>query len=99
MIEDAPNLLLRQSFSFHPCTINQVLQCPTPTILHYDIDSHIFLINYIVEVSEDVYVVKSDEGVYFIDDMLLTFGRERAKGDLLKDDFAFGREGDSFEEV
>ena len=99
MVEYPPNLLLWQPLPFTPCPIDHILQRPTATILHDDIDGHILLIDGIVEVSEYVYVVEPYEGVDFVDDVLLAFGGEGAEGDLLEHDFAFGGEGDCLEEV
>lgn len=99
LVEYPPNLLLGQSLPLRPCPIDQILQRPTPTIFHDDVDSHIFLIDGVVEVSEYVYVVESDEGVDFVDDVLLALGGEGAEGDLLEHDFALGGEGDCLEEV
>lgn len=45
-------------------------------MLHGDIDSDILLVYFVVEVPEDMHVVHLQEGVDFVDDVLLFLGRD-----------------------
>jgi hypothetical protein len=86
LIEDSPYFLLGNLFALSLTLGNEFLKSTTLTVLHDDIDSDIFLVDFIIEVPEDVNVLHAYESVDFIDDMFFLLGRKRGKGDLLQHD-------------
>jgi hypothetical protein len=70
LIEHPPHLFLFDPFALIPALLDEVGQGSSLAVLHGDIDSDVLLVDFEVEVFEDVDVIHAHQGVYFLDDVL-----------------------------
>ena len=99
LIEHSPNLLFLDPFSLIPTPMDKVGQSASLAVLHGDVDSDVLLIDFEVEVFEDVDVVHTHQSIYFLDDVLFLLGGNRREGYFLEDDCLLGLVIDCFEQV
>ena len=83
MIEDLPYFLFFDLFVLAFMSLDEIFEVATLTIFHGDIDCQLSSIDVKVEVSQDVDVFQSEEGVDFMDDVLFLFGGDGLEGYFL----------------
>ncbi len=84
LVEDPPHLILGDLPALGLGPGYEVLERAAVAVLHEYVHGDVLLVDLVVEVPEDVEVVHADEGVDFVDDVLLPLGGEAGEGDLLE---------------
>lgn len=90
LIEDPPNLILRNLSPLRLAPRNQITQAPSLTVLHRDIHRNILLVDLVIQIPQDMDILHPDQGIDFIDDMFFLLGGDRRKGDLFEHDLFLG---------
>lgn len=84
LIKDPPYFFLGNLLAFCLGLGDEILQAASLAVFHDNIDSNILLVDFVIEVPEDMDVFHAYEGVDFVDDMFLLLGGKGRKGDLLE---------------
>ena len=73
LCDSLPDFLLRDVFFLLFKAFNQLCHVATLTVLHYDIDLCLLLVNYAIVIADNIWVMKLTEDVNLADKLLFLF--------------------------